>query len=128
MEIALAVGASVDDGHDVIAGSGVAGTKRAAAAEIGIAAAAQEGYGVTIAIARGVTACPRQGCRGVAAGDNYKAASLENAARRGRVAAVQIGASASEKIFSDLANIDAVRAAAHTDPTSPTGAAVARLA
>jgi hypothetical protein len=88
----------------------------------------QEGHGVTIAIARGVTACPRQGCRGVAAGDNYKAASLENAARRGRVAAVQIGASASEKIFSDLANIDAVGAAAHTDPTSPAGAAVARLA
>jgi hypothetical protein len=40
------------------------------------------------------------------------------------VAAVQTGASASQKISSDLANIDAVRAAAHADPTSPTGAAV----
>jgi hypothetical protein len=40
------------------------------------------------------------------------------------VAAVQTGASASEKISSDLANIDGVRAAAHADPTSPTGAAV----
>jgi hypothetical protein len=58
----------------------------------------------------------------VAAG--YKAASLENAAQRGGGAAVQTGASASEKIPSDLANIDAVRAAAHADPTSPTGAAV----
>jgi hypothetical protein len=62
--------------------------------------------------------------QGVAAGDNFKAASLENAAQRGRVAAVQTGASASEKIASDLANIDGVRAAAHADPTSPTGAAV----
>jgi hypothetical protein len=62
--------------------------------------------------------------QGVAAGDTYKAASLENAAARGRVAAVQTGASASEKLAADLGNIDAVRAAAHDDPTSPTGAAI----
>jgi hypothetical protein len=60
--------------------------------------------------------------QGVAAGDNFKAASLENAAQRGRVAAVQTGATASEKIASDLANIDGVRAAARADPTP--GAAV----
>jgi hypothetical protein len=38
--------------------------------------------------------------------------------------AVQTGASASERIASDLADIDGVRAAAHADPTSPTGVAV----
>jgi hypothetical protein len=62
--------------------------------------------------------------QGTAAGANYKAAALENAAQRGRVAAAQTGASASEKLARDLGNIDAVRAAAHTDPTSPTGAAI----
>ena len=62
--------------------------------------------------------------QGTAAGDNYKAASLENAAQRGRVAAVQTGASATERLNIDLGNIDAVRAAAHADPTSPTGAAI----
>lgn len=61
---------------------------------------------------------------GTAAGENYKAASLENAAARGRVAAVQTGASDTEKLVNTLGNIDAVRAAAHTDPTSPTGAAI----
>jgi hypothetical protein len=58
--------------------------------------------------------------QGTAAGENYKAAALENAAQRGKVAAAQTGASASEKLARDLGNIDAVRAAANTDPTSPT--------
>jgi hypothetical protein len=62
--------------------------------------------------------------QGTAAGMNYKAASLENAAARGKVAAAQTGASLSERLAMDLGNIDAVRAAAHTDPTSPTGAAI----
>jgi hypothetical protein len=62
--------------------------------------------------------------QGTAAGENYKAAALENAAQRGRVAAVQAGASATERLNFDLANIDAARAAAHSDPTSPTGAAI----
>lgn len=62
--------------------------------------------------------------QGTAAGENYKAASLENAAQRGRVAAAQTGASETEKLVQTLGNIDAVRAAAHTDPTSPTGAAI----
>lgn len=62
--------------------------------------------------------------QGTAAGMNYKAASLENAAARGKVAAVQTGASETEKLVNTLGNIDAVRAAAHTDPTSPTGAAI----
>jgi hypothetical protein len=62
--------------------------------------------------------------QGTAAGENYKAAALENAAQRGKVAAAQTGASASEKLARDLGNIDAVRAAANTDPTSPTGAAI----
>lgn len=65
--------------------------------------------------------------QGTAAGMNYKAASLENAAARGRVAALQTGASASERLAADLGNIDAVRAAAHVDPTSPTGAAIRDL-
>jgi hypothetical protein len=61
---------------------------------------------------------------GTAAGQNYKAASLENAAARGRVAAVQTGATETENIVNTLGNIDAVRAASRDDPTSPTGAAI----
>jgi hypothetical protein len=44
--------------------------------------------------------------QGTAAGENYKAASLKNAAARGRVAAVQTGASATERLNIDLRNID----------------------
>jgi hypothetical protein len=62
--------------------------------------------------------------QGVQAGDVFKASMLEQAAERGRVAAVQTGADYSRKIAMDLSNIDAIRAAGHTDPTSPTGAAV----
>jgi hypothetical protein len=62
--------------------------------------------------------------QGTQAADIYRAQSLENAAARGRVAAVQTGAAESIKIAADLGNVDAVRAAARTDPTSPTGAAV----
>jgi hypothetical protein len=60
----------------------------------------------------------------VAAADNYKASALEAAAQRGKVAAVQTGGDATRKLSNDLANIDAVRAAAHDDPTSPTGSAI----
>ena len=60
---------------------------------------------------------------GVQSADNYKA-SLENAAQRGRVAAVQTGAKETIGLDNTLGMIDSVRAAAHTDPTSPTGAAV----
>lgn len=61
---------------------------------------------------------------GTEAAYNYKASALENAAARGRVAAAQTGAAESIKITSTLGMIDATRAAAHADPTSPTGAAV----
>jgi hypothetical protein len=62
--------------------------------------------------------------QGTQAADEYRAATLENAAARGRAAAVETGAQYSNKLASQLANIDAIRAAAHADPTSPTGAAV----
>jgi hypothetical protein len=62
--------------------------------------------------------------QGTASADTYKASSLENAAQRGRVAAAQTGATASQKLANDLGMIDSIRAAAHTDPTSPTGAAI----
>jgi hypothetical protein len=84
----------------------------AAASSFGIAGAGLGAYAQILA------------AQGTAAGENYKAATLENAAARGRVAAVQTGASETETLVNTLGNIDAVRAAAHTDPTSPTGAAI----
>jgi hypothetical protein len=61
--------------------------------------------------------------RGKAAGQTYRAQTLEANAQRARVAAVQTGAAESQQLASTLSNIDAVRAAAHGDPTSPMAAA-----
>jgi hypothetical protein len=65
--------------------------------------------------------------KGEQAADEYKAQSLERAAEVGRVKAAQTGAQMTEKLNQTLGNIDAVRAAAHDDPTSPTGAAIRDL-
>lgn len=62
--------------------------------------------------------------QGTKAADEYKAASLERSAQYGRLAAAQTGAQDTEKLDTTLASIDSIRAAAHADPTSPTGAAV----
>jgi hypothetical protein len=58
------------------------------------------------------------------AADLYKAASLEKSAEYGRVKAQETGAAEEENLAIQLGNVDAVRAAAHDDPTSPTGVAV----
>jgi len=62
--------------------------------------------------------------QGEQAADEYKAQSLERAAQVGTVKAAQTGAQLTERLNNTLGNIDAVRAAAHADPTSPTGAAI----
>jgi hypothetical protein len=61
------------------------------------------------------------------AADQYQAEKLERAAAIGRVQAAQTSAQMTEKLNNTLGNIDAVRAAAHDDPTSPTGAAIRDL-
>lgn len=53
-----------------------------------------------------------------------KAARLEQAAQYGRVAAQQTDAQLTEQLNTTLGNIDAIRAAANTDPSSPTGNAI----
>lgn len=60
--------------------------------------------------------------------DDYKAESLTRAANVGITKAAQTGAQLSERLNNTLGNIDAVRAASHDDPTSPTGAAIRDLA
>lgn len=52
--------------------------------------------------------------------DEFKAAQAEQAARFGREQADLTDVTMRERLNTTLANIDAVRAAAHTDPTSPT--------
>jgi hypothetical protein len=64
------------------------------------------------------------GSRGIAAGEQFKAAELEQQAAYGRLKADQTNAQLTRNLAITLGHIDAVRAAAHTDPTSPTGAAV----
>ena len=60
---------------------------------------------------------------GKAAGATYRAQTLEANAQRARVSAVQTGAAESQQLATTLGNIDAVRAAAHGDPTSPMASA-----
>jgi hypothetical protein len=62
--------------------------------------------------------------QGTADADNYQAEKLETAATYGDLKAVQTGGQMTRNLNTTLGNIDAVRAAAGTDPSSPTGAAV----
>ncbi len=62
--------------------------------------------------------------QGAATADQYQADRLEKAAEYGDLKATQTGAQMTRNLNTVLGNIDAVRAAAGNDPTSPTGAAV----
>jgi hypothetical protein len=57
-------------------------------------------------------------------GDDYKADMLNRSATYGELKATQTAGQMTRNLAITLGNIDAVHAAAHTDPTSPTGAAV----
>jgi hypothetical protein len=61
--------------------------------------------------------------QGVATADEFQAQKLEQAATYGELKAVQVGGQMTRNLNQTLGNIDAVRAAANTDPNSPTGAA-----
>jgi hypothetical protein len=61
---------------------------------------------------------------GTATADEYQAKRLEVAAQYGEVKADQTSAQMTRSLNTTLGNIAAVRAAANTDPTSPTGQAM----
>jgi hypothetical protein len=61
---------------------------------------------------------------GTQAADDYKGEQLQQAATYGELKATQTNSQLTQNLNMTLGNIDAVRAAGHTDPTSPTGAAV----
>lgn len=56
--------------------------------------------------------------------DDFKAAQSERAATYGKLKAQQTDAQMLYQENTQLGNIDAIRAAANTDPTSPTGVAI----
>jgi hypothetical protein len=58
------------------------------------------------------------------AADVYKAEQLDRAAQYGELKATQTNAQMTRNQAITLGQLDAIRAAGHTDPTSPTGAAV----
>jgi hypothetical protein len=62
--------------------------------------------------------------RAEAGADIYKSEVLEEQATYGRLKANQTNAQMTRNLAITLGHVDAVRAAMHTDPTSPTGAAV----
>lgn len=61
---------------------------------------------------------------GEKAAADFKADQAEQAARFGREQADLTDVTMRERLNSTLANIDAIRAAGHVDPTSPTTAAI----
>lgn len=61
---------------------------------------------------------------GTQAADNFQADRAERAAQFGRLQANLTDTTMRENLNTTLANIDTIRAAAHIDPTSPTGAAI----
>ena len=88
-----------------------AGSAKAGASGMSIGAAGLKAYG-------DITSS-----QGVAAADTYKAQVLQQNAQRGHVAAVQTGADLSQRLATTLGNIDAMRAAGHGDPSSPSAMA-----
>jgi len=62
--------------------------------------------------------------RAAAGADIYKSQLLEQEAQYGRLKADQTNAQMTRRLAVTLGHVDAVRASAHTDPTSPTGVAV----
>lgn len=64
------------------------------------------------------------GAQGTAAGQEYEAQKAERAAEMGRIKSTQVDTQLLEQMNTSLGNILAVRAAANTDPTSPTGLAI----
>jgi hypothetical protein len=65
-----------------------------------------------------------ESAKGTSAADQYRAAQLDRAAQYGELQATQSAGQLTRNLTITLGNLDAVRAAARTDPTSPTGAAV----
>jgi hypothetical protein len=61
--------------------------------------------------------------QGTASADEFQANKLEQAATYGELKGVQVGGQMTRQLNQTLGNIDAVKAAANTDPNSPTGAA-----
>ena len=62
------------------------------------------------------------GAFGSFSADKYQSEALKLAAQEGELQATQTNAQLTARMNQTLGNIDAVRAAAHTDPSSPTGA------
>jgi hypothetical protein len=62
--------------------------------------------------------------QGKADSDNWQAEKLQTDATYGDLKGIQAGGQMTRKLNDTLGNIDAVRAAANTDPSSPTGVAV----
>lgn len=85
------------------------------AAAAGPAAAIGLGLSAASSITKGI---------GQSNADEFQAQKLEREAQYGRVKAAQTGAQLTEHLNMQLGNIDAVRAAMHADPTSPTGTAI----
>ena len=88
-------------------------------AAAGPAAGVASAVSPVMALASGVM----QG-EGQQAAEDYKAAKAKRAAEYARVAATQTDAQMRENLNTQLANIDAIRAAGHADPNSPTSIAI----
>jgi hypothetical protein len=91
---------------------------------MGAAAVPAAAAGLSLASTGFKMAGEYESSRGTAAADIYTAQELEQQAQYGELKATQTNAQMTRNLAITLGHIDAVRAAAHTDPSSPTGAAV----
>jgi len=93
------------------------------AAAISLASVGLGAFG-DISKGQGQANADRLNATGVAAGDEFKAAELDRAAQYGELKASQTAGQLTRNLNITLGNIDAIRSAAHADPSSPTGAAI----
>ena len=108
-------GPDLTGGGDPLSGAGGGG---------GDMSLASLGSGFSIAAAGAKAGGDIMGAIGTSNADTFKAEQLDQAAQYGELKATQTSGQMTRNLSITLGNIDAVRAAAHTDPTSPTGAAV----
>lgn len=104
--------------------SGLGGTAAGALGSAGGGGSGGAASGLSLASLGLSAASSIMQSEGTASADTYKAEQLEQAAQYGELKASQTNAQMTRNLGISLGNIDAVRAAANTSPTSPTGGMV----
>lgn len=116
------MGDAASGGTDMLAATGGAGLP--SAGDSGSSGGFSKAGGLSIA-SLGLSAFSGiEKAQGTAAADEFQVGKAERAADFGRLQAGLTDSVMREQLNTTLSNIDVIRAASRTDPTSPTGAAI----